>query len=353
MIRKTITVALMIFGLSLITISTAASAATISIGNGSAGVGGTVVVPLMINDVTCASSVEINLTYDPSVVIPVSITNSDFDLPPQDPPINPQSGHIIINAMQFAAGLDGNVKIGDITLQAIGDEGGSSPLNLTDVTLQDMAMQDIPIDSVINGVFEVRDITPPSVTDLSANPHIISNNGVMESRLNITVTDNNTVESVIIDLSPVGGSQSQSMSPAGSNIWTVTTGATLSGVRDLTVNATDVWGNSNTSTSIELIVVEPAVVEIGPAVHIQPGETVIVPLLINGASADAGVGVVEVNLTYDPSVVIPVSITNSDFDLPPQDPPVNPQSGYVIINAMQISSGLSGTVRIGDITLQA
>ena len=155
MINKIITNAILIFGLSLITISTASAAATISIGNGSAGVGGTVVVPLMINDVTGAGSVEVNLTYDPSVVIPVSITNSDFDLPPQDPPVNPESGYVVINAMQFADGLDGSVKIGDITLQAMGDGGESSPLNLTDVILQDMAMQTIPIDGVINEKFEV------------------------------------------------------------------------------------------------------------------------------------------------------------------------------------------------------
>ena len=147
----------MIFGLSLITISTAAAAATISIGNGSTEVGGTVVVPLMINDVTGAGSVEINLTYDPSVVIPVSITNSDFnDIPPQDLPINPQSGYVIINAMQFITGLNGSVKIGDITLQAVGSEGESSPLNLTDVTLQDMDMQDLPVGDALNGTFKIN-----------------------------------------------------------------------------------------------------------------------------------------------------------------------------------------------------
>jgi hypothetical protein len=135
-------------------ISTSA-AATISIGNGSAGVGGTVVVPLMINDVTDAGSVEVNLAYDPSVVIPVNIMNSDFDLPPQDPPINPEFGYMIINAMQFDTGLDGNVKIGNITLQAIGGEGSSSPLSLKNVILQDIAMQDIPIDGVINGTFTI------------------------------------------------------------------------------------------------------------------------------------------------------------------------------------------------------
>jgi hypothetical protein len=109
----------------------------------------------MINDVTGAGSVEVNLTYNPSVVIPISITNSDFDWPPQDPPQKPESGHVVINAIQFDTGLNGNVKIGDITLQAVGGKGESSPLNLTDMTLLNMTMWDIPIDGVINGTFTV------------------------------------------------------------------------------------------------------------------------------------------------------------------------------------------------------
>jgi hypothetical protein len=144
-------------GLFIILLSvfvSAASAATISIGNGTAEPGKTVVVPLMINDVADAGSVEVNLTYNPSVVIPINIINSDFDMPPQDLPVDPESGYIIINAMQFATGLNGNVKIGDITLRAIGDEGESSPLNLADAILQDMAMRDIPA-GVISGTFTI------------------------------------------------------------------------------------------------------------------------------------------------------------------------------------------------------
>ena len=159
MINKIIANAMIIFALSLIAISTA-GATTVSISNGTAAPDGTVVVPLMINDVTGAGSVEVNLTYNSSVVIPINVTNSNFDMPPQDPPINPESGYVIINAMQFATGLNGNVKIGDITLQAVGSEGESSPLNLADAILQDMAMQDIPVGR-INGTFTI----PPTGTE--------------------------------------------------------------------------------------------------------------------------------------------------------------------------------------------
>jgi hypothetical protein len=170
MINKIIANATIIFALSLIAISTA-GAATISIDSGTAAPDGTVVVPLMINDVTGAGSVEVNLTYNPSVVIPISITNSDFDMPPQDPPITHESGYVIINAMQVYTGLNRSVKIGDITLQAIGDEGDSCPLNLVDVVLQDMEQHDIPMDDAINGTFKINGA--PAIMELMNQSGIV------------------------------------------------------------------------------------------------------------------------------------------------------------------------------------
>ncbi len=141
---------------------------TLSIGHVSAANGQEINVPLLINNVIGAASVEVKLSYNPLVVLPVNVTNSDFDLPPQDPPINPELGYIIINAMQFAVGLDGTVKIADITLRAVGTEEESSSLILTDITLQDMAMLDIPVDEVDDGTFSIDDTIPDAPSGLSA-----------------------------------------------------------------------------------------------------------------------------------------------------------------------------------------
>ena len=141
-----------------------AAATTISIGDGTANVGGTDVVPLMINDVTGAAGVEIKLTFDESVVNVIACTNSDFEIPPQDPPTQIGLGWVVINAGQVAdLPLDGAVKICDVTLQAVGSESDTSPLSLTDMVLQDINMQDIPIDASITGTFTISGGPTPRV----------------------------------------------------------------------------------------------------------------------------------------------------------------------------------------------
>ena len=70
------------------------------------------------------------------------------------------------------------------------------------------------------------------------------------SKLNITVTDNSGISSVIINLSAIGGSSATPMVNLGGNIWSVTANAsagTTPNTHYLQVNATDVFGNSNTS----------------------------------------------------------------------------------------------------------
>ena len=149
---------IMFFALLLASFILSATAAgtTISIGDGTANVDETDIVPLMINDVTGAAGVEINLTFDESVVNVIACTNSDFEIPPQDPPTQIGLGWVVINAGQVAdLPLDGAVKICDVTLQAVGSESDTSPLIQIDVQLQDINQQDIPIDALINGTFTI------------------------------------------------------------------------------------------------------------------------------------------------------------------------------------------------------
>jgi C1A family cysteine protease len=75
--------------------------------------------------------------------------------------------------------------------------------------------------------------------------------------LNVTITDNTGIAGVTINLSAVGGSPIQPMSNIVDNIWSVTTNAsagTPPQTYSLQVNATDIYGNSNTSVSIPLTV---------------------------------------------------------------------------------------------------
>jgi len=77
--------------------------------------------------------------------------------------------------------------------------------------------------------------------------------------LNVTVTDASGVASVTVNLSQIGGSSTKSMTHIGSNIYSTTTNAsagTPPKVYNITVNATDVYGNSNTSVMIQLRVMK-------------------------------------------------------------------------------------------------
>jgi len=126
--------------------------------------------------------------------------------------------------------------------------------------------------------------SPPLVTNPSATPAIILNDngrprvpGTNISQLNVTIMDNTEVDTVTIDLSPIGGSASAQMTNIpGTDIWSVTVNATtgINLTHNLIVTATDTSGNSNTSVSIQLTVLRRAdvfrdnIVDLKDAVYI-------------------------------------------------------------------------------------
>ncbi len=115
------------------------------------------------------------------------------------------------------------------------------------------------------------DTSPPIVTNPNATLYLIPDDTDNDprwgetSQLNVTITDDSGILSVTINLSQIGGSSVQPMTNIGGNIWSVTTNASANTARwngtayepyCLQVNATDFYGNSNTSVSIELIVMK-------------------------------------------------------------------------------------------------
>jgi hypothetical protein len=102
------------------------------------------------------------------------------------------------------------------------------------------------------------DITPPVVTSPTATPPSILADGIEESQLSVTVTDDSEIHSVTIDLYAIGGSATAVMTDMGDNVYSVTTTAAsgTEGIHSLPVNATDIYGNSNTAVSIPLTVGE-------------------------------------------------------------------------------------------------
>jgi len=106
--------------------------------------------------------------------------------------------------------------------------------------------------------------TPPIVSNPSATPDTFLNDngrpripGTNISQLSVTVTDDTEVDTVTIDLSPIGGSyEAQMTNIPGTDTWTITTNAVegINIAHDLIVTATDTSGNSDSSVSIQLTI---------------------------------------------------------------------------------------------------
>ena len=249
-----------------------AAAETVSIGSTGAIPGASVTEPILISDVTNLGGGTIQVSYNSSVVHVTGVTNGSGNALTViawrvDNSTNPGSVRIsAYSALEF--GQTGNVIFADVTYEAVGIIGETSPLGITVDSLFDISYTDIAY-SVTNGSFRVKDTIPPVVTNPSATPDVILNDdngrpraaGTNITTLNVTVTDNDVgVASVTIDLSPIGGSPNQPMAliqgTTMSGVWSVTTTATaescINVTSNLVVNVTDNDDNSNTSVSIPL-----------------------------------------------------------------------------------------------------
>jgi len=279
--KAIVTIMLAIFAVSSVLLVLAASSTTVSIGSNSTVKGGTAVVSLMINDVTDMGSAHINLTFDESVVNVTALANSDFD---SSPNLNIRGpGWVVLEGGQYESGLSNNVKLCDVTLEAVGEPEESSYLNLTGIVLEDMAMNPITVDAVINGTFTIQeDITAPIVKNPSVEPMIIPEDTDNEplwgelAELMVNVTDECGIANITVtlNLSSVG-KETVVMNMIGNftvgetewGIFNCTTNASVgtAGWNEtsatyepyyLEVNATDKYGNSNTSVGIELTVMK-------------------------------------------------------------------------------------------------
>ena len=229
--------------------------------------GGTDTVPLVVDDGgnnMCLGSGTITVTYNSSVVHVTNVaTGAGNAVPVQSWTADNTAGRLTITSADGAEAHNGSVVFANVTFEAVGSCGDSSPLNVT-VNLTNWYTY-LPIPrTVSSGTFTIQDEVEPSVTNPSATPAAILNDngrprapGTNISQLNISVTDNTAVDTVTSDLSPTGGSAAEEMiNISGTDIWTVTVNATagINLTHNLIVTATDIYGNSNISASIPLTV---------------------------------------------------------------------------------------------------
>ncbi|MGB7532452.1 MAG: cohesin domain-containing protein [Halobacteriota archaeon] len=145
-----------------------AQSTTMSIEDAQVAPGGSKTVPIYVYNVTDpdgVGTVELNLTYNSSVVHITGTDTSNSDLDLVIPHWNNSVGVLTLGGSYFEVKPlpTGDVRVIDVTLTAVGSAGDESPLNITDTLLADFTPQAnaIPHD-VDNGIFRITE-TPHTV----------------------------------------------------------------------------------------------------------------------------------------------------------------------------------------------
>ena len=224
--------------------------------------GGYVDVPITLHDATGVACYGVNLTYDASVVAVTSVTQGDFTTYFGYDGGSAADGWVTVNTYVSETSLNGDVKIADLTLKAVGAAGDTSPLEMELISMADQNGYQVS-GIVSNGLFTViGDTSHPAITDPSASQLIPDDTDGVPSwgetaTLNVTVTCDSGIAGVTIDLSAIGGLPVQPMRYIGNNVWSVTTNAsagTPPRTYNLPVCATDTKGYTNMHGSVELVV---------------------------------------------------------------------------------------------------
>ena len=139
------TFVLLMFSILLSVLIVPGSAQTVmgrvSIGDMSAQPGGVVTTAITISDVTNLGVAEINLRYDSSVVHVLTVSNGDFDTGAISN-VDNSAGVARIGAFQMQSeGLNGEVKLCEVELKAVGVAGASSKLKIEILELKDATPQ--------------------------------------------------------------------------------------------------------------------------------------------------------------------------------------------------------------------
>ena len=237
-----------------------------------------------------------------------------------------KNGATIVDQVAYGDYDDGNIA-DNAPAPGADNSTGRYPNGVdTDVDIDDFRVFTTPTIGASNTPPE--DTTPPVVTNPTATPDSISAGGTTGSQLSVTVTDDSEIHSVTINLSAIGGSATTVMSDMGDNVYSVTTTAAVGteGSYNLPVNATDIYGNSNTDVSIPLTVeplgLPPTVFVYTDTTFYMEGNTMHVGLDVTNPGGDLPVrlavwlelpdGGIYV-LTYT-SVTLPAGLTYSNPD---------------------------------------
>ena len=124
--KKKLIACMLLFSFALMTTIPASATTIISIENAFTMSGENTVTSIMINNVSNLGVADINLTFDPSVVHVLSAGNSDFDF--FHALIDNSTGVVRMGGIDYGDGLNGDIKLAEITLKAVGNHGEATTL---------------------------------------------------------------------------------------------------------------------------------------------------------------------------------------------------------------------------------
>ena len=125
--KKKLIACMLLFSFALMTTIPASATTIISIENAFTMSGENTVTSIMINNVSNLGVADINLTFDPSVVHVLSAGNSDFDF--FHALIDNSTGVVRMGGIDYGDGLNGDIKLAEITLKPVGNHGAATALS--------------------------------------------------------------------------------------------------------------------------------------------------------------------------------------------------------------------------------
>ena len=137
------------------------AATTISIGDVFLEPGDNTIVSITINNVSNVGVANINITYDPSVVRITTVSNSDFGN--LYPVINSYIGLVKIGGVDCGDGLSGDVKLADLSLEAVGDAYETSTFNLTIDELKEAGPTETSISATVESGTAILNLPPAAI----------------------------------------------------------------------------------------------------------------------------------------------------------------------------------------------
>ena len=159
--KKKLIACMLLFSFALMTTIPASATTIISIENAFTMSGENTVTSIMINNVSNLGVADINLTFDPSVVHVLSAGNSDFDF--FHALIDNSTGVVRMGGIDYGDGLNGDIKLAEITLKPVGNHGAATALSAKINELKEAGALETSIPATVDNGTAFINIPPVAI----------------------------------------------------------------------------------------------------------------------------------------------------------------------------------------------